>query len=118
MSFFRTKATGAAAVAFSAALALSTAAVAQQGFEERPSDFSAATTVDRSMERGSGSQFYGLPGVDVSDGAGRVGVRGPGGLENNVGAIGMATPSISSENPLPLQRDGTAGGGGFTIGRY
>ncbi|MCB8836921.1 hypothetical protein [Aurantimonas sp. VKM B-3413] len=42
----------------------------------------------------------GLPGVDFEGGG--EDVRGPGGLQNNVGAAGMALPSTSSENPVPI----------------
>ncbi|MDY8107557.1 hypothetical protein U0C82_00150 [Fulvimarina sp. 2208YS6-2-32] len=62
-------------------------------------------------------EFSGLPGVDLSDGAGKVRVQGPGGLQNNVGAIGMAAPSTSSANPLPLQNDTATTGGSIAVRR-
>ncbi|MEN3792061.1 hypothetical protein [Fulvimarina sp. MAC3] len=62
----------------------------------------AVVEYDAGIPLGQRSQFYGLPGVDLNDGVGKVRPRGPGGLENNVGAIGMATPSTSSANPRPL----------------
>ncbi|MER0237501.1 hypothetical protein [Fulvimarina sp. MAC8] len=66
---------------------------------------------------GQRGQFYGLPGVDLNDGVGKVRRRGPGGLENNVGAIGMATPSTSSSNPQPLLDDTPTTNRGIPINR-
>lgn len=58
----------------------------------------------------------GLPGVSLRDGVGVEKRRGPGGLQNNVGAIGVAAPSISGSNPLPLQKDQTETGSGIPLG--
>lgn len=66
---------------------------------------------------GQRGQFSGLPGVDLTDGVGKVRPRGPGGLSNNIGAIGMATPSTSSANPQPLQRDRSLTNGGIPLNR-
>ncbi|EAU42905.1 hypothetical protein FP2506_08686 [Fulvimarina pelagi HTCC2506] len=66
---------------------------------------------------GQRGQYSGLPGVDLNDGIGEPRRRGPGGLENNVGAIGMALPSTSSSNPQPLQDDRATRGGGLPISR-
>jgi len=44
-----------------------------------------------------------LPGVDFEGPDVSRPTRGPGGLENGVGAIGMALPSTSSSNPVPIE---------------
>lgn len=45
----------------------------------------------------------GLPGVNFDDTGADRPVRGPGGLQNGVGAVGLAAPSMSSSNPVPLE---------------
>ncbi|MEX6507490.1 hypothetical protein [Jiella sp. M17.18] len=55
-----------------------------------------------------------LPGVDFSGYGGPA--RGPGGLQNNVGAVGVALPSTSSSNPVPIEQPGITTLGGVPVG--
>ena len=93
------------------------AALAQGMMNSQSSSGDVVYETNRGSTLSPRSEFSGLPGVDLSDGAGKVRVRGPGGLQNNVGAIGMAAPSTSSANPLPLQNDTATTGGTFAVGR-
>ncbi|MEE2953333.1 hypothetical protein SAMN06297251_12250 [Fulvimarina manganoxydans] len=61
---------------------------------------------------GAGSN---LPGVGEGESANEEEPRGPGGLQNNIGAIGMSAPDTSSANPLPLQTDRAGEGGGIPL---
>ncbi|MBB4002376.1 MAG: hypothetical protein V7704_05140 [Aurantimonas endophytica] len=45
----------------------------------------------------------GLPGVDFDDAGEDSPVRGPGGLQNNTGAVGTNAPDTSGYNPEPLE---------------
>ena len=56
-----------------------------------------------------------LPGVDFSAPPADAEAAGPGGLQNEIGAVGMSVPSQSSTNPVPVE-PATGDGVGIPLG--